>query len=187
MHSDPAVNPNRRFAQSPVDALIDLLVGVRGNVTQTGAIKLLEPQGAWLDVAAMGWPVDAEFASGVWLDGLPYPLQGMRPQGFLGRLFAQAQAKTFGVSTNLKEWNNNDILHVLMQKGFDTSGNLIIGDTALQGWLDEKARPANLLTPQAVARACVRMATAVAETGVAGSSAGGEFPKFTAFEKTISC
>ena len=27
MHGDPAANPNRRFAQSPVDALIDLIVG----------------------------------------------------------------------------------------------------------------------------------------------------------------
>ena len=27
MHGDPAANPNRRVAQSPVDALIDLIVG----------------------------------------------------------------------------------------------------------------------------------------------------------------
>lgn len=155
-------------------------VDAAGKVSQTGAIKLLEPQGAWLDVAAMGWPVDAEFASGVWAHGLPYPLQDMRPQGFLGRLFAQAQAKALGVSTNPKEWSDNDVLHVLLQKGADTSGNLIIGDTALQSWLDAKAQPAQTLSPQAVARAYVRMATTIAEAGAAGSSAGGEFPKFTA-------
>ncbi len=155
-------------------------VDVAGKVMQTGAVKLLEPQGAWLDVAAMGWPVDAEFASGVWAHRLPYPLQDMRPQGFLGRLFAQAHAKPLGISTNPKEWNDNDILHVLLQKGADTSGNLIVGDTALQSWLDATSQPAKTLSPQSVARAYVRMAANIAEAGVAGSSAGGEFPKFTA-------
>jgi hypothetical protein len=151
-----------------------------GNATQVGVIKLLEPQGTWLDVAAMGWPVDAEFALGTWPNGLPYPLQDMRPQGFLGRLFAQNEAKALGVSANPKEWSDDDVLHVLLQKGVDTSGNLIIGDTALQSWLDAKAQPASALMPQTLAQSYVNMAEGVTERGVAGSSAAGEFPKFTA-------
>ena len=155
-------------------------VDTKGTVGQTGSISLLEPQGTWLDVTAMGWPVDGEFASGVWPNGLPYPLQGMRPQGFLGRLFAQNEAKALGVSSNLNEWDDNDVLHVLLQKGFDASGNLIIGDTALQAWLESKAKPPKLLMPQTLARGYVALAASVTERGLAGSSAAGEFPKFTA-------
>ncbi len=151
-----------------------------GNVAQTASLKLLERHGTWLDVVAMGWPVDDEFALGVWPEGLPYPLQDMRPQGFLGRLFAQREAKALGVSDNPKEWDDNDVLHVLLQRGDDVSGNLIIGDTALQMWLDAKAQNPSLLTPQALARSYVALAATVAQRGVAGSSAGGEFPKFTA-------
>lgn len=154
-------------------------VDTEGQVAQLGSITLLEPQGTWLDVAAMGWPVDIEFSLGVWPHGLPYPLQDMRPQGFLGRLFAQSEAKALGVANNPKEWDDNDVLHILLQRGFDASGNLIIGDTALQIWLDAKAEPPSLLTPQALARAYVRLAATVTQHGVAGSSAGGEFPKFT--------
>lgn len=151
-----------------------------GNAAQTGTIKLLEPQGTWLDVSAMGWPVDREFASGVWPNGLPYPLQDMRPQGFLGRLFAQSEAKALGVSSNHNEWSDDDVLHVLLQRGVDASGNLILGDAALQAWLDGKAAPLKVLTPQNLARGYVALAVYVAERGVAGSSAAGEFPKFTA-------
>ena len=155
-------------------------VDTAGKVAQTGSIKLLESQGTWLDVAAMGWPVDAEFALGVWLHGLPYPLQDMRPQGFLGRLFAQSEAKSLGISSNPKEWSDNDVLHILLERGFDASGNLIIGDAALQIWLDAKAQSLKMLTPQMLARSYVKLAASVTERGVAGSSAGGEFPKFTA-------
>ena len=155
-------------------------VDTAGKVAQTGSIKLLESQGTWLDVAAMGWPVDAEFALGVWPHGLPYPLQDMRPQGFLGRLFAQSEAKALGVSPNPKEWSDNDVLHILLQRGFDATGNLIIGDAALQMWLDAKAQSPKMLTPQMLARSYVKLAATVTERGVAGSSAGGEFPKFTA-------
>ena len=155
-------------------------VNAAGIAVQTGAITLLEPQGSWLDVSAMGWPVGSEFASGVWPNGLPYPLQDMRPQGFLGRLFAQNEGKALGVSSNPNEWDDNDVLHVLLQKGFDASGNLIIGDTALQAWLESKAKPTKLLTPQTLARGYVTLAATVAERGGAGASAAGEFPKFTA-------
>ncbi len=155
-------------------------VDTTGNVAQTGSIKLLEPQGTWLDVGAMGWPIDSEFALGAWPDGLPYPLQDMRPQGFLGRLFAQSEAKALGVASNPKEWDDNDVLHILLQRGSDASGNLIIGNTALQAWLDAKAQPVKVLTPQTLARSYVTLAATVTERGIAGSSAGGEFPKFTA-------
>ena len=62
----------------------------QGQAAQVGELHLIEPNGTLLDVAAMGWVVDKEFAQGVWPDGLPYPFQDMRPEGFLGRQFALA-------------------------------------------------------------------------------------------------
>lgn len=155
-------------------------IDTAGQARQTGLLTLLEPDSTLLAVAAMGWPTDKEFELGVWQGGLPYPLQDMRPQGFLGRLFAQLEAGNLGVSDNPKNWNDNDILSILTQKGIDTSGNLIVGDTALQLWLLAKTSPAKIFTPETVAQGYASLADNVTRQGGAGSSAAGEFPKFTA-------
>lgn len=154
-----------------------------GQAHQAGLLTLLEPDSTLLDVAAMGWPVAKEFELGVWDGGLPYPLQDMRPQGFLGRLFAKLEANKLGVSDNPKNWSDDDTLYILMQKGVDTSGNLIVGDTALQLWLQAKTAPVNILTPETIAQGYATMADNVTRQGVAGSSAAGEFPKFTALRE----
>ncbi len=151
-----------------------------GQAQQAGLLTLLEPNSTLLDVAAMDWPVDKEFELGVWPCGLPYPLQDMRPQGFLGRLFAQSQGSALGVADNPQHWNDNDILHILTHRGIDTSGNLIVGSTALQLWLQTKTAPVNLLAPENVAQAYAALADKVTRQGGAGASAAGEFPKFTA-------
>jgi hypothetical protein len=158
-------------------------IDTAGQAHQAGLLTLLEPDSTLLDVAALGWPVDQEFALGVWHGGLPYPLQDMRPQGFLGRLFAQREASTLGVSDNPKNWSDNDILSVLTQKGLDTSGNLIVGDTALQLWLQDKTSQAKIFTPEALAQGYASLADNVTRQGGAGSSAAGEFPKFTALRE----
>ncbi|MDO8773727.1 MAG: hypothetical protein Q7K57_34450 [Burkholderiaceae bacterium] len=107
-------------------------VDIQGNASQIGQLSLIAPQGSVLDVATLGWPVEAEFADGVW-PGLPYPLQDMRSQGFLGRSFARQLAQDLGVSSNPTKWSDDDALYILSQHGADTSGNLILGDVALGG------------------------------------------------------
>lgn len=152
----------------------------QAQATQVAELQLTEPCGTLLDVAAMGWLVDKDFAQGVWLDGLPYPLQDMRPQGFLGRQFAATESAVLGVSSNPKNWDDDDVLHVLYQRGFDTSGNLILGDVAVQRWLQIKATPLEVLNDSEIETAYVTLASQASGRGVAGSSAAGEFPKFTA-------
>ena len=46
-------------------------VDSQGQAAQVGTLQLIEPQGMVLDVAVMGWPLEAEFADGVW-PGLAY-------------------------------------------------------------------------------------------------------------------
>ena len=147
---------------------------------QVQDLHLIAPHGTVMDVASMGWPMDAEFASGIWPDGLPYPLQDMHPQGFLGRQFARREGVPLGVSSNPKEWSDDDILTILLAKGTDTSGNLLLGDHALQTWLEHKATPQKMFTPDTILAGYCNYAEQASAMGVAGSSAGGEFPKFTA-------
>lgn len=154
-------------------------VNHEGQVRQQGILQLTETEGSVLDVAAMGWPVEAEFTEGVW-PGLPYPLQDMRPQGFLGRHFARHWAQDLGVSPNPGEWHDDDVLYILTQRGSDASGNLILGDIALQRWLQAKAEPVALISEAQTAQIYAQKASQASALGAVGSSAAGEFPKFTA-------
>ena len=154
-------------------------VNPEGQVSPQGALKLTAPEGTVLDVAALGWPVEAEFAEGVW-PGLPYVLQDMRPQGFLGRNFARHWAPDFGISSNPTEWHDDDVLHLLTQRGSDTTGNLIVGDVALQRWLQAKAEPLAIISEAQTEQAYAQKADQASALGAVGSSAAGEFPKFTA-------
>ncbi len=144
-----------------------------------GQLDLIAPRGTVLDVAAMGWPIEQEFAQGVWPDGLPYPLQDMKPQGFLGRQFAHLESKSLGVSPNPREWSDDDVLVILLGRGTDTSGNLIVGDAALDLWLQNKASSQTVLAEDDTLAGYLAYAEQASARGIAGSSAGGEFPKFT--------
>lgn len=150
-----------------------------GQAAQVGTLELVAPEGSVLDVAAMGWPVDAEFRDGLW-PGLPYPLQDMRPQGFLGRSFARHVAATLGVSDNPRDWSDDDLLHILTQRGVDTPGNLIVGDGALQRWLAAKSEASVVIESMDINAAYTLRAEQASALGAVGSSAAGEFPKFTA-------
>lgn len=154
-------------------------VDASGQVTHMETLHLIEPEGSVLDVAAMGWPVDSEFKDGRW-PGLAYPLQDMRPQGFLGRSFARHAAADLHVSPNPAEWGDDDVLYILTQRGADTSGNLILGEAALQRWLATKGEPVQLIGPHDIEERYSALAQQAAGQGVLGSSAAGEFPKFTA-------
>jgi hypothetical protein len=107
----------------------------------------------------------------------------MRPQGFLGRGLARMLARDFAVSANPGEWDDDDVLHVLAQRGVDTSGNLILGDVALRHWLQDKAAPPALMAEADLASAYALRANQASTLGAVGASAAGEFPKFTALRE----
>lgn len=154
-------------------------IDTEGNAHPAGNLSLIYPEASVLDVAALGWPVDQEFASGVW-PGLPYPLQDMRWQGFLGRNFAHQHHAALGISANPKDWSDDEALHALMLFGSDTPGNLIVGETALQRWLQAKACAATPIAPADLGAGYAALAQQAMAFGAVGSSAGGEFPKFAA-------
>ena len=151
-------------------------VDEQGKISAAGSIELVSHQGCVARLDAM-WPQGDE----AWWDGLPYPLYDMRPQGYLGRLVAHTLAKQLQVSENPEEWNDDNVLTYLMQFGSDQSGNLIVGEPAMQAWSRERARSlVNVIPAAQIGQAYFQRAEAALGSGLVGSSAGGEFPKFTA-------
>lgn len=169
----------RRALRGQLEPIPVYRIDRMGQASQVGQLQLLAPDGCYLDVHALGWPVADEFANGVW-PGLPYPLQDMWPQGFLGRGFARHIAAEFGVSDNPRAWNDDDALRVLSQRGSDCTGDLIVGEPALQRWLQAKVQGVQCIEASMVGAHYVQMADQATALGLAGSSAAGEFPKFTA-------
>ena len=160
-------------------------VDAAGQADLVARLALVHPQGSCMDLGGTGWPVPEESRDG-WWGGLPYPLIDMRPQGYLGRQLARAEHRAFGVSTNPDEWTDDDVAHVLSRIGSDVSGNLILGNAALERWQMHKlSTPESTATikPRAVGRAYARLAERAIAAGVPGSSAAGEFPKFTALRE----
>lgn len=154
-------------------------VDEQGRGRSCGTLDLIAPSGSVLNLAALGWPSDSDHHGG-WWDGLPYPLYDMRPQGFLGRNFARQAVKDLAVAQNPDEWSDDDIVYVLSRRGADTVGNLIIGDEAYELWLTSVINPPSILLELGLADRYADLADTATSQGVVGSSAAGEFPKFTA-------
>ena len=168
----------RRALRGVVAPLPVYCVDVTGKGHEFTRLNLAAPQGAVMDLGARGWPVTPDHQSG-WWDGLPYPFYDMRPQGFLGRHFAQHVAHDLQVSANPMEWSDDDCIYALMLRGADTSGNLIVGDVAYALWNEQKINGDAPCAGADLIRHYAALAERVVEAGIPGSSAAGEFPKFT--------
>jgi hypothetical protein len=83
------------------------------------------------------------------------------------------------VGPDPQKWPEDDILYMLAHFGHDTAGNYIIGEPAYRRHLE--AMQQGLATTSEAGYPA--LATAAMQAGDAGSSAGGEFPKFTAFRE----
>lgn len=150
-----------------------------GRLQTVGPLSLTQPEGSHLLLTAAGWPVPSEARDG-WWPGLPYPLHQMRPQGYMGRQFARLSHRRLQVPEDVARWSDDDALFVMSVAGSDLSGNLIVGEAACQQWLTDRAAPEPPVGEADIAAHYVRRARAAVASGVPGSSAAGEFPKFTA-------
>jgi hypothetical protein len=102
-----------------------------------------------------------------------------RPQGFLGRAFAQAHPE-LALPPHLAHWSDDHILLALVRAGEDLPGNLLVGAASLDRYL---ALPASRSAAPVVsdpAHDYPRMALQALGSAAPGSSAGGEQPKFGA-------
>lgn len=170
----------RRSLRGNFDPLSLYSVDVRGRVDEVGRLYPTYPQGAAIDyLRALEWPLDEDMQEG-WFEGLPYPIEDMRPQGFLGRHFAHANATLLQVAEDPSAWSEDEVLYTLSVLGSDQPGNYILGEPALRTWLAHSQSLPLALREADIAQAYPTLAANAMAQGVGGSSAGGEFPKFTA-------
>ncbi len=105
--------------------------------------------------------------------GLPWFLDDMRPQGFMGRTFAHAHPD-LQLGGDPRHWSDDDVLRALALYGDDLPGNLIVGDAAFARFhtLGERASRVDSSDDYP------RLAEQAMQGSHPGSSAGGEQPKF---------
>lgn len=165
------------------DAPIKLFqIDAQGHGAQIGLLDPVYPNGvALLLQTAFDWPLPDDMADG-WFDGMPYPFDDMRPQGFLGRSFARQHAMLLQTSDDPARWSEDDVLHVLSLVGIDLPGNYILGEPAYRQFLQLRQTPLSFLEDDAprLDHRYAELAATALQGGVAASSAGGEFPKFLA-------
>ena len=119
-----------------------------------------------------------ESGNGLYED-LPYFLLDLKPQGFLGRQIARTlslQSPDF--PTNPKNWNTNHIGRYLISNGEDLPGNFLFGEQLMLRLRREPTTVSRQDYPELADRAM--------KGEPPGSSAGGEQPKFTAFNGEAS-
>jgi len=154
-------------------------VSATGNLEQWGILHPVMPESYLVETLAnhAGEP-RMDFHQ-----GLPWYLQDMRPQGFLGRAFARFHGPLLGLPTDPNRWNDDQTLLVLANTGHDCPGNLLVGEEAASIYQTGAlftAADRNLPPVPADQRLqkypeFARLALA---GEVVGSSAGGEQPKF---------
>ena len=141
-----------------------LRVDMHGQPSPFGLMVPLAGGAVWIDEAD---GVSAQHG------GLPWFLDDMRPQGFMGRTFAHAHPE-LQLGHDPRHWNDDDVLRALALFGDDLPGNLIVGDAAFQRFhtLPERASRVDSAADYP------RLAEQAMQGTLGGSSAGGEQPKF---------
>lgn len=154
----------RGFASVPVFRVSDA-----GLISELGTLVPVRPDG-YVMVQADGATQHS--------DGLPWWLFDMRPQGYLGRAYAATYATELGLPANPEHWSDSEVIRALVAHGHDAVGNLLIGELARDRFIGMPA-PA----PLDRATDYPALARAAGAGELAGSSAGGEQPKFCAYSE----
>jgi hypothetical protein len=169
----------RRAIRGNIEPIALYEIDENGHGSQVATIEAIYPSGCLLRLSApLAWPLTEDMRDG-WYYGMPYFLDDMRPQGFLGRNFAHAYADMYHVDVDPSKWKEDDVLALLSALGADSQGNWIIGEPAYRRYLARMQEGDEVVLENDVEASYAKMAASAMEYGIASSSAGGEFPKFT--------
>ena len=149
-------------AQVPI-VRIDAL----GQPSPFGQLTPLQSGAVWVDEVYGARPRGQRFG------GLPWFLDDMRPQGFMGRTFAAAH-KDLNLGQNPVQWTDDEVLRALALVGDDLPGNLVVGEAAFARFHTLGQRALRV----ASSADYPRLAESAMQGALPGSSAGGEQPKF---------
>lgn len=140
-----------------------------GRPTRLGDLSPLRDGGHWLELTD---GTDQLFK------GTPPFVVDMQPHGYLGAGFARRHPE-LELPPRLSDWNDDHRLIALVHRGEDCVGNLVIGEAAF-----ERFQAARRTGVEPVPDEEYPECADVALERPAGSSAGGEHPKFAAFGAT---
>ena len=110
-------------------------------------------------------------------EGLPWYLADLRPQGFLGRLYAHNHAARLGAPADPALWRNEHVVAALLTDGVDAPGDLVLGERMLERVSQASLRDVAAVEEEQRAERYAELATAVLAGDFVGASAGGEQPK----------
>lgn len=151
-------------------------IDAHGRPQELGELVALHGDGSLLRAGRLPDWLRDDFGEGLF-PGLPWFLDDMRPQGFLGRMFARTHAAGLGLGDDILRWNNDDVLTALILRGEDGPGQFVLGERALEKAL---SAPATGLPAGERHLRYAELAEHALSGPQAGSSAAGEQPKFTA-------
>jgi len=156
------------------DRLPLYMVDPHGNNTSVAFLRPLAHGGFFIQpLTGMPPVLLGEGKNGLY-DDLPYFLDDLRPQGFLGRQIAvEMAAQSDDFPTDPKNWSANHVGRYLVSNGDDLPGNFKFGQ---QAHLRVRRKPVVTSVND-----YPKLAESVMSGVIPGSSAGGEQPKFTAF------
>ncbi len=157
-------------------------INENGESEQLGTIEALHGRYRWRLMPEHPLPLfmHGEFTSGLYED-LPWFLQALRPQGYLGRESVRFFADDIGAPQDISRWQADDILLGLLHFGIDLTGNLLLLDSFAQLNLVSirEQDPAAYDPHQMRSHLYPIYANESDQSGQPGSSAAGEQPKFT--------
>lgn len=151
-----------------------------GQVARMGMLNAMVAR-QWSVSLDTSWPLltGRDFTVGLYPD-LPWFLDDLRPQGFLGRSFAREVGPYLGIGEDPRTWRSDDVLLALLRHGQDLPGAFIVGGEALAAMQRRQLAPVECVNPGSRTSAYPELADAVMSGAWPGSSAAGEQPKFTA-------
>lgn len=109
-------------------------------------------------------------------EDIPWFLQSSLPAGFLGRWHAEHLSQALGVNRNPALWTNAEAFRYLLQAGDQLPGNLLVGKTSAQAYVDAYQNPKPCLLQD-----YDHLAAQILQQGFARSSVAGEQPKFLVY------
>ena len=144
--------------------------------------QLVALHGGWQVVGAEPAPssemLESLIGLGGYVEGVPFFLAELRPQGYLGRAVGRAVSAPLNLPPDPRGWSDDDALVYLTAEGDDLPGDLIVGDRPLARFQQRLLAPPPALPTEQRSVRYVELATETATPGGAGSSVEGEQPKF---------
>lgn len=110
---------------------------------------------------------------------LPWFIADLHPEGFAGRAFVRRLHEELGLPSRSVDWNEDHVLSALARRGEDTMGNLVIGHESIERYFRMVRELPAPIQENAITGRYPRFAQEAVDGQPAGSSAGGEQPKFT--------